>query len=123
MNRNQKEKLARIEIRTEPGKKEKIKRLADKCNLSVSEYMIQRALGYEPRSVLPDTFYHFYGKLCDMANELSGKVTPETEAKLLELVEYIHSMLLLPYKKSAKEIEKEMEQGWLQQDSGLSKAD
>ena len=54
MNRNPKEKPARIEIRTEPNKKKKITQLADKCNLPVSEYMVQRALGYEPRSVLPD---------------------------------------------------------------------
>ena len=118
MNRNSKEKLARIEIRTEPGKKEKIKQLADKCNLPLSEYMVQRALGYEPRSVLPGAFYHFYGKLCDMVNQLNGKVTPETEKKLLELAEYIRSMLLLPYKKSANEIREEMER-WLQRDSGL----
>lgn len=118
MNRNSKEKLARIEIRTEPGKKEKIKQLADKCNLPLSEYMVQLALGYEPRSVLPGAFYHFYEKLCDMVNQLNGKVTPETETKLLELAEYIRSMLLLPYKKSAKEIREEMER-WLQRDSGL----
>ena len=91
MNNNQ--KFERIEIRTELGRKEKIKQIADKCNLSVSEYMIQRALGYEPRSVLPGAFYHFYGKLCDMVNQLNGKVTPETETKLIELVEYIHSVL------------------------------
>lgn len=110
MNRNPKEKDARIEIRTAPGKKKKIKQLAEKCNLSVSEYMVQRALGYEPKSVLPDAFYRFYGKLCDMANELNIAVTPETEAKLVELVEYIHSTLLLPYKKTAEEIRKETEE-------------
>lgn len=118
MNKNPKEKLSRIEIRTIPGKKEKIKQLADKCSLSVSEYMVQRALGYEPRSVLPGAFYNFYDKLCEMTNQLNGKVTPATEAKLIELAEYIHSTLLLPYKKSAKELEEEMEQ-WLQQGFGL----
>ena len=111
MNRNSKEKLARIDIRTEPRKKERIQQLADKCNLSVSEYMVQRALGYEPKSVLPDAFYHFYSKLCDMTNELQETVAPETEVRLVELVEYIHStLLLLPYKKTAEEIRKETEE-------------
>lgn len=110
MNRNPKEKFARIDIRTEPGKKKKIKHLAEKCNLPVSEYMVQRALGYEPKSVLPDAFYRFYSKLCDVTNQLKETVTPATEARLVELVEYIHSTLLLPYKKTAEEIRKEMEE-------------
>ena len=121
MNRNPKEKPARIEIRTEPRKKKRIQQLADKCNLSVSEYMVQRALGYEPRSVLPDAFYRFYSKLCDVTNELKESVTPETEARLIELVEYIHFTLLLPYKKTAGEIQKETEEmeEWLRRDFGL----
>lgn len=110
MNRNSKEKTLQILIRAKPKDKARIKQLADKCNLSVSEYMVQRALGYEPKSVLPDAFYRFYSKLCDMANELNHTITPETETKLCELVEYIHSTLLLPYKKSALEIKKEMEE-------------
>ena len=60
MNRNPKEKLARIEIRVKPQEKDKIKQLAEKCNLSISEYMAQRALGYEPITVLPDVFFDFY---------------------------------------------------------------
>ena len=120
MNRNPKEKLARIEIRAKPKDKDKIKSLAKKCNLPVSEYLVQRALGYEPRTVLPDAFYRFYSKLCDVTNELKQTATPETEAKLVELVEYIHSTLLLPYKKSAEEIRKETEEmeEWLRQDFG-----
>ena len=120
MNRNPKEKTAQILIRTEPKNKDKIKNLANRCNLSVSEYMVQRALGYEPRTVLPDVFYRFYSKLCDLTNELKQTVAPETEAKLVELTEYIHSTLLLPYKKSAEEIRKETEEmeEWLRQDFG-----
>ena len=125
MNRNPKEKDARIEVRTSPGKKKKIQQIADKCNLSVSEYVVQRALGYEPTAVLPDAFYRFYSKLCDVTNELKKMVTPETEAKLVELTEYIHSTLLLPYKETPEEIQKRMEEmeEWLQRDFGLSKAD
>ena len=118
MNRNPKEKDARIEVRTSPGKKKKIQQIASKCNLSVSEYIVQRALGYEPTTVLPDAFYRFYSKLCDVTNELKKKVSPETEAKLVELTEYIHSTLLLPYKETPAEIQKRMEEmeAWLQQD-------
>ena len=89
MNRNPKEKLARIEIRAKPKEKEKVKWLAEKCNLSVSEYVVQRALGYEPRTVLPDAFFDFYNKLCELCN--SGNLTPETESKLLTLIDKINS--------------------------------
>lgn len=107
MNRNPKEKYARIDVRINPKDKEKIKRIAEKCNLSVSEYVVQRALGYKPRTVLPDVFFNFYNKLCQLCN--SEKITPETESKLLELIDEIHSELLLPRKENVK---------WLQQDSG-----
>lgn len=101
------EKYARIDIRVKPKDKEKIKRLAARCNLPLSEYVVQRALGYEPRSVLPDAFYYFYSKLCDICN--SEQFTPETEGALLALIDEIHLELLLPGK------EKEI---WLPPDFG-----
>ena len=111
MNRNPKEKLARIEIRVKPKEKDKIKRLAEKCNLSISEYMVQRALGYEPITVLPDVFFDFYNKLCELCN--TAGFTPETENKLLALIDEIHSELLL--------LRKEDMRKWQPPDSGLSK--
>ena len=111
MNRNPKEKLARIDIRVKPKDKDKIKRFAEKCNLSISEYLVQRALGYEPITVLPDVFFDFYNKLCQLDNTVG--FTPETENKLLSLIDEIHSELLLPRKEDMRE--------WRQQDSGLSK--
>lgn len=108
MNRNPKEKLARIEIRVKPKEKDKIKRLAEKCNLSVSEYVVQRALGYEPRTVLPDVFFDFYNKLCEVCN--TAEITPEAENKLLSLIDEIHSELLLPQKEDIRK--------WRQPDSG-----
>ncbi len=96
MNRNPKEKFARIDIRVKPKEKEKIKRIAEKCNSSISEYVVQRALGYEPRTVLPDAFFDFYNKLCELCN--TATFTPETETQLLTLIDEIHSKLLLPRK-------------------------
>lgn len=121
MNRNPKEKPQAVFTRVTPQEKLRIQQLSKKCGLSQSEYLRKRALGYEPKAVLPDAFYRFYSKLCDVTNELKSTVAPETEARLVELVEYIHSTLLLPYKKSAEEIRKETEEmeEWLSQDSGL----
>lgn len=121
MNRNTKEKFARIDIRVKPKEKDKIKQLAEKCNLSISEYMAQRALGYEPIAVLPDAFFDFYNKLCELCNTVG--FTPETENKLLSLIDEIHSELLLPKKKTTKQIKSGIEviDKWLPPDSGLSK--
>ena len=107
MNRNPKEKFARIDIRIKPKDKEKIKRIAEKCNLSVSGYVVQRALGYEPKMVLPNVFFDFYNKLCELCN--SSEITPETENKLLALIDEIHSELLLPEKETVKQIKKGIE--------------
>ena len=121
MNRNPKEKLARIDIRVKSKDKEKIKQLAEKCNLSISEYLVQRALGYEPITVLPDVFFDFYNKLCELCNTV--RFTPKTENSLLALIDEIHSAVLLSEKETVKQIKSgiEVNNGWQQQDSGLSK--
>lgn len=121
MNRNPKEKLARIEIRVKSKDKDKIKRLAENVNLSISEYMVQRALGYEPITVLPNAFFDFYNKLCEVCN--TAEIKPETENKLLALIDEIHSELLLPQKETVKQIKTgiEVTNEWRQQDSGQSK--
>lgn len=107
MNKNTKEKFARIEIRVNQKDKDKIKQLAEKCNLSVSEYLVQRALGYEPKTVLPDVFFDFYNKLCQLDNTTG--FSTETENKLLSLIDEIHSALLLPKKETVKQIKNGIE--------------
>ncbi len=91
MNRNPKEKFARIKVRAKPKDKEKIKQLAAKCGLSVSKYIMQRALGYTPKAVQPDVFFHFYNKLCGLLNR---DVSPETEAAALKLFDDIYAVII-----------------------------
>ncbi len=67
--------------------------MAKRCGLTLSKYLVKRALGYEPRAVPPDAFYDFYGELCKLSN---SELSPETEEKLLTLIDEIHSELLLP---------------------------
>ena len=105
------DKKARIELRVTQPEKNKIARLAESCGLSQSEYVRQRTLGYAPRTVQPDVFFDFYNKLCQLCN--TAGFTPETENKLLSLIDEIHSELLLPRKEDMRK--------WRQLDSGLSK--
>ena len=114
------DKNARIELRVTQSEKEKIARLAESCGLSQSEYIRQRTLGYTPRTVLPDVFFQFYQMLCRLCDEVADKVTPDTERKLLEVVDEIQRQLLLPEKSTTAQIHKEMTT-WQQQASGPSK--
>lgn len=113
-------KNARIEQRVTQSEKKKIARLAESCGLSQSEYVRQRTLGYAPRTVQPDVFFDFYQTLCRLCDEVADKVSPETERKLLEVVDEIQQRLLLPEKSTMAQIRKEM-MTWQQQASGPSK--
>ena len=114
------EKNARIELRVTQSEKNKISKLSESCGLSQSEYIRQRTLGYAPRMVLPDVFFDFYQTLCRLCDEVADKVSPETERKLLEVVDEIQQRLLLPEKSTMAQIRKEM-MTWQQQASGPSK--
>lgn len=111
---------ARIELRVTQSEKKKIARLAESCGLSQSEYIRQRTLGYAPRTVQPDVFFDFYQTLCRLCDEVVDKISPETERKLLEVVDEIQQRLLLPEKSTMAQIRKEM-MTWQQQASGPSK--
>ena len=114
------DKNARIELRVTQSEKNKIAKLSESCGLSQSEYIRQRTLGYAPRTVHPDVFFHFYQMLCRLCDEVADKVSPDIERRLLETVDEIQRQLLLPEKSSAKQICKEVTT-WRQQASGPSK--
>ena len=107
------EKTEVINTRVSEKEKQTIEQYATACGLSRSEYLRKRALGYEPRSALGDSFYQLYSKLCDLCNQ---SMTVETEKALLELITDIRRELMLPHKQSKKEVV-----SWQQPDSGQSK--
>ena len=83
-------KDARLHIRLSTSDKEKILRLANKCNLSTSEYVVQRALGFVPVVVQPDALYNLNDNLTELLNR---ELTPEVESVALELFDRIHKAL------------------------------
>lgn len=111
----------RIEARVTPQQKKKIAQIAKKCGLPQSEYIRQRALGYSPKTVLPDTFYTFHTKLCELCNSIDGKISTETEEMILNLIDGIKLELLLPGKETVKQIKAGLEEEtkWQSPDSGL----
>lgn len=88
-------------IRVSEKEKNLIKRNAEKCGLSVSEYLRQRALGYMPRAVLPEVFFSFNDKLDELCISCEGKITKDTEEKIISLIDEITNELILPQREKA----------------------
>ena len=85
----------RIAVRVTAKEKEKIQAKASKCGLSTTEYVKQRALGYEPRGIPPDALFVLLEKI----SELEEKSTSdELNAKIGTLLRDITAALLLPGK-------------------------
>ena len=97
----------RIVARVTEKEKNKIERNASKCGLSTSEYVKQRALGFEPKAVLPDAFFRFCEKfdaLIDMG------ISKDVEAEAFNLLAEISDVLIKP--------RKEQIENWQPPDSG-----
>ncbi|MBE6741105.1 MAG: hypothetical protein E7570_02270 [Ruminococcaceae bacterium] len=75
--------------------KRRIKRNAENCGLNQSEYIRQRALGFAPKAVPPDAFYHFCEKLDALCEE---PFSAEVNHKALTLLAEIEQVLVRPTK-------------------------
>ena len=62
----------------------------------MSEYLRQRALGYMPRAVSPEIFFSFNYKLDELCVACEGKISPDTEEKIIALIDSITEELILP---------------------------
>ena len=85
----------RIAVRVTAIEKEKIQAKARKCGLSTTEYVKQRAMGYEPRTVPPDALFACLEKLGELADKASS---PELDEKIFVVLKQITAEFLLPRK-------------------------
>ncbi len=85
----------RIAVRVSAKEKERIQAKARKCGLSTTEYVKQRALGYEPRGVPPNVLFVFLEKLGELTDKASS---PELDEEIGALLQQIAAALLLPEK-------------------------
>ena len=60
-----------INVRVSVTEKKKVTMLAKKCGLSLSEYLRQRALGYEPGEHPPTEVFDVLDKIDEMAESCS----------------------------------------------------
>jgi len=88
------------------AEKRKIKSIAERCGLGQGEYILQRALGYEPKTVPPNAFFVFHDKLCEI---LDAPPTPETEKAALRVFDEIYKQLVDNRRQPTEEIKAELE--------------
>ena len=89
----------RIEIRLSEKDKEKVEEYAKRCGLTISEYIRQRTLGYEPKAVLPSVFYLFLEKMDAL---IEKNISPEVNESALKLLQEITNELIKPRKENLK---------------------
>ena len=82
-----------ISVRLSEKEKQTIQAKAKKCGLSASEYVKQRALGYEPRTVPPNALFVLLEKI---GNLESKSTSAELNAEIEKLLKEITAVLLLP---------------------------
>lgn len=98
-----KEQKSHIDLRVSPEEKQKIDCIAAKCGLTTSEYLRQRALGFAPRAIPPESFWRF----CEVAGELMEKdISPEVNDALMQLIHDTAEDILIPGKDRPKYVPK-----------------
>ena len=85
----------RIAFRVTDWEKKRIAVLAKKCGLSVSEYVKQRALGYAPQPIIPESVFLLLEKIGQLQDLTAS---PEADAAICTLLKEISDTLLLPRK-------------------------
>ena len=88
-------KDVRIAVRVTVKEKDKIQSKARKCGLSTTEYVKQRALGYEPRAIPPDALFVCLEKLSELGDKASSS---EMDTETRTLLKQITAEFLLPGK-------------------------
>ena len=88
-------KETRIAFRLTERQKQKIIAKAKKCGISTTEYVKQRALGYEPKAVPPKALFLLLEKIGSLEDKSTSQ---KLNAEIDKLLKEIASTLLSPGK-------------------------
>ena len=88
----------RISVRLTDKEKQTIQSKAKKCGLSTTEYVKQRALGYEPRTVPPSALFVLLEKIGTLEEKSSSA---ELNDEISSFLKQISVSLLLPGKEKS----------------------
>ena len=100
----------RIVARVTQKEKDRISDFAKRCGLSTTEYLRQRALGYEPKPTPPDALFHFCEKIDTL---IESPFSAEVNKAAMTLLKDISAELITPRKENMRK--------WQPQVSGPSK--
>lgn len=73
----------RIAFRLTEREKKQAMNLAARCGLSLSEYLRQRALGFEPKAVQPDAYFVLCEKLDRLTEPPFSQAVNDAAIKLI----------------------------------------
>ena len=79
-----------INVRVTVTEKKKVTMLARKCSLSLSEYLRQRALGYEPGGHPPKEVFD----VLDRLDEIAESCSPATAAEIGACTDCLRDLLI-----------------------------
>ena len=79
-----------INVRVSVTEKRKMTLMAKRCGLSLSEYLRQRALGYEPGGHPPKEVFDVLDKLDDIAERCSAR----DETDIIALTDRMRDLLI-----------------------------
>ena len=79
-----------INVRVTVTEKKKVTMLARKCGLSLSEYLRQRALGYEPGGHPPKEVFD----VLDRLDEIAESCSPATAAEISACADCLRDLLI-----------------------------
>lgn len=71
-----------LNVRVNPAEKQRIQTVASRCGLTLSEYLRQRALGYEPRFHPPQAFFSYLTWMDNLTYQLARLDPPLAEQYL-----------------------------------------
>ena len=87
--RTKNSKTARLEMRIQPGDKDKIVKAAKRSGISVAEYVLRCCKGHPPKAKPPEEFWDLLNELYTVFDELS----PEKQEKLTQLILRLQEVL------------------------------
>ena len=93
------DRIRSIFVRVSEDEKQKIKRSAQICGLSMSEYIRKASLGDVPRAVPPESFFEMNDTLLRIYGACSSGMSDETERDLIRVIKDLNRRFLLPEKR------------------------
>ena len=106
--RQPKEKRPTICFRLDQSEKDKIYRLARKCELCVTEYMILRGTGYDPVVVPYDAVFTLIKRLDELIDK---DISPEINEEALTVLKAVTASLVYPVKEGGGVLLQQSESG------------